>query len=245
MLYALVLMSLIIVGVGLLINQNNAAQLLSGYNTMDASARQTFDLEGYLRIFKRFHLFLGASLLVFGLGLHYTLGELVSGPFLVGYPLLAYAFFIIKSRPYYGNTKKKAPVLVLLVLLLTLAFTAGLFYLGYSENSIQISGDGIIIAGMYGETIAPEQIRDIQLVQELPPIAIKTNGFAVGHLKKGHFGTAHGEEVKLLLNAPAREYLLITTKDGGKTYYTAKNGGHLAIWRQLKERFPDLVKDLQ
>lgn len=52
---------IIFIAVALGINKNNAKYLLSGYNTVSKKAKDNFDLDNYLILFKRFLLILAAT----------------------------------------------------------------------------------------------------------------------------------------------------------------------------------------
>ena len=52
---------IIFMAVALGINKNNAKYLLSGYNTMSKQAKDNFDLDNYLILFKRFLLILAST----------------------------------------------------------------------------------------------------------------------------------------------------------------------------------------
>lgn len=58
---------MIFIGISFLINQNNAKDLLSGYNTMSDVEKQNFDIATYVLYFKKFNLFLGFSLFSFSI----------------------------------------------------------------------------------------------------------------------------------------------------------------------------------
>ena len=58
-------MSIVVIFTGLLfifiskvINKDNAGLLLAGYNTMSKSQREKFDIDGYLKFFKSFIIWL-------------------------------------------------------------------------------------------------------------------------------------------------------------------------------------------
>jgi hypothetical protein len=94
MLYLYFALSLMFVAIGYLITEANAKYLLAGYNTLSEEERRAVALRPYLAYFRKFHLFLGVSFLLVGLALTYLVGERAGGWFMVGYPVLAYAYFI-------------------------------------------------------------------------------------------------------------------------------------------------------
>ena len=112
--------------------------------------------------------------------------------------------------------------------------------LGLKENQLKINFESIEFQGSYGEKILASNIQSIELVKELPKISLKTNGFALGSVKKGFFKTEEGEKIKLIINAEQSSVLLITKKNGQKIYYSAKNESNFNIVSELKNKLPEL-----
>ncbi len=79
-------------------------------------------------------------------------------------------------------------------------------------------------------------MESVVLLQDLPKIRYKSNGYALGSVSKGWFKTDN-EKVKLILNTNTGPYILITKTDGQKVYYVAKSGS-------TEEQFLELKKQL-
>tara|TARA_R110002049_G_scaffold308754_1_gene513861 strand:- start:24 stop:254 length:231 start_codon:yes stop_codon:yes gene_type:complete len=67
MAYVTIITGFIFILVGYLVTKNNASQLLSGYNTMSKEEQKKLDLETYLPFFRKFHVFLGISIIAISL----------------------------------------------------------------------------------------------------------------------------------------------------------------------------------
>ena len=234
MVYVIIFLSLLFAGVGFLINANNAENLLAGYNTLSTEQRKNVDLHGYLRLFKKFHLFLGISVLVIGLGLYVLADESVLILFMTIYPILAYLIFIIIGFRFDQNPsdlKKYAGVLVLVISLILVIY---MMMQGMKENELIILEDKISMEGMYGEQIAFKEIDEIKLVDRLPEITKKTNGFAVGAVRKGHFKTEGGEKVKLMLNGDQVPLIYIRKKDATVLYFSSNTADNQKLFQVLE-----------
>lgn len=256
MIYVILFMGLLFLGIGRLLTVGNAGQLLAGYNTMSEEERRGFDLEGYIPFFRRFHWFLGLSFLAGGFGLYYLVDVDVAGIFLGVYPILAYIYFLWASRRFYRTAGEagsagssgaiKSSIVGIWVLVGSLVFVLGIMALGYQEDRLTVqtlSGNptsseiqefSIRIGGMYGETIPLSDIQSIALLDTLPKITFRENGFALGRISKGYFRTADKERVKLILNARKPPYILITKTNGRKIYYSARSGSTLEQYQQLE-----------
>ena len=239
--YVIIGIGLLFIGIGFLITEKNAKYLLSGYNTMSKEQRDKVELKPYLSHFRKFHIFLGLSFMVIALTLNY-LSPNIGGIFLVVYPIIAYSYFMWTSRGYFKNVKTSRTQLKvgMGILIGTLVFVGAIFYLGYQEDEIIFDKNLITLEGFYGEEIDPSEIQSVELVEELPEIKKRTNGFSSGTVHKGYFKLEDGKRVKLILNSETKPYILFTTKGRKKIYYSSRNTSNQEIYDQLKNLFPDL-----
>src|SRR5690606_35963887 len=229
------------VAIGFIVTEKNAKHLLSGYNTMNEEDRKKVDIKAYIPYFRNFHIFLGISFLVFGTALTYLVSENVGGIFIAVYPILAYIYFTVTSSKYSKGVSKKRNKIGVIILAGTLLFAIGLFGHGFKENTITFDSESILFKGSYGETLIKSEIKTIELVTQLPEITFKTNGFALGTIKKGYFKTKNGEIMKLILNSDNKPIILLTKTNGKKIYYSAKDKLNTKIVDEIKENLPNLV----
>lgn len=232
---------LLFIGIGFLINEKNAKYLLSGYNTMSKDQQDKVELKPYLAYFRKFHIFLGLSFMAIVSLLNYLSPDL-GGIFLGVYPILAYGYFMWTSRGYFKNVKssRKRHKIAMVILAGTFIFVAAIFYLGYQEDEISFDKDQIMLEGFYGEEIDPSEIQSVELVEKLPEIKKRTNGFSAGTVHKGYFKLEDGKRVKLILNNEAKPYVVITKNNGARIYYSSRSKSNQEIYDQLKKLFPEV-----
>ncbi len=237
MIIAITVLSLIFIGVGFIVTENNAKYLLSGYNTMSKEEREKFDIKSYIPYFRNFHIFLGISLFVIGSILFYFINSDWSGIFMGTYPILAYVYFIWKGNQFSKiNDKKQNRKTIIAMSFMFIVFMAivAMFFYSLQDNQIEINDNIVKIKGDYGMDLKTNEIKSIELVNELPEISIKTNGFALQTIKKGNFKTKNGENVKLLINSVKQPIIYITTNTNQKIYYSSKDNSNQKIFDQLK-----------
>ena len=242
MLYIIIGTGLLFISMAFLVTENNSKYLLSGYNTMSEAERTKVDIKSYIPYFKKFHLFLGVSFIAIGLLLHFAIGESASGIFIGVYPILAYIYFMRESNKYWKGSSSKWNKIGLYVLVATLILVVGLLAMGFKENQIVIAPDSVQFQGSYGETLGASDIESVTLVDHLPNITSKTNGFSLGSIRKGYFKTKEGEKVKLILNADNKAYLLFTKTNGEKIYFSAKENTSIELYNELKKFFPEQIE---
>ncbi len=112
----------------LLLTKKNARFLLAGYNTLSEEERKNFDLTGFLKYYRQFHLFLALSVLILGsIAVSLFSGTLPAGLITI-YVLICYIVFLRRTSRFSGpvmQARNKAgifllglSVLIVIVLLL-------------------------------------------------------------------------------------------------------------------------------
>jgi len=182
---------------------------------MTEAQRAVVDIDGYVIFFKQFHLFLSVSLFMLVTGID-LINSNLAGIILGIYPLLGYCYFMLKSRKYFSKVKnhKRNMLIAVVILGITIFFSGKLFYEGFSENKIVLGKNDLEITGMYGEKINRKEIVNMQLVNSLPEISMRSNGFSAGDFRKGYFKTKDRKTVKLFVNKKENPLLLLNTTKG-------------------------------
>jgi len=233
-------MYLLVFGLGLfflllpfLLNEKTARYLLAGYNTMSEKEREAFDLKGYLKLFRKFHFFMGLSFIAFGVLLLENLGENALGIFLGVYPILAYIWFLIKSQRFQSPASKGHNKWALALMFLTLHGVLILFVYGFRENKIEIQDEKLVISGMYGVELPLDKVEKIELREELPIIDRRMNGFNSGAVKRGIFREENGAKLRLLIGGKQEQLIYIQTQSGYPIYYSAAEAPNDSIYNIL------------
>jgi len=237
MLYIIVFLGLLYMGISFIITEKNAPTLLSGYNKMSKEEKARFDLKNYLASFRQFHLFLGLSTLIGGLGLYFVMSKNAGVTFAVLYPILGLVFFILRSNKYWAKNMQRKNNIGAIVLLMTAALVSGLFFWGVKETKINVADTAVGFKGIYGEAIDYQDVTSIDLMQKLPKFTMRVHGFALDGVYKGKFKTADGDIVKLLINAMNKPYIKIEKKNGKDIFFASKNDDNGRIYKELKEKW--------
>lgn len=242
MLVSLILISVIIVAVAFVVNQNNAKRLLNGYNNLSAEQQAKVDIKPYLHFYKQFHLFLGISLFIIGLGLYLLHYNTALGTFIAVYPIIAYVYFAWRTAQFYKRNLCTASSSVLSyvavgILLLTAVGVAALLYVGTKDSKMQIFDNQIVISGMYGESIAYADMQAIVLVDSLPTIVSRNNGFSLGNSHKGYYRTKDGTKVKLFLNTKEPPFILLQRESQPWVYFSQDAQATPKLFMRLQSAF--------
>lgn len=93
--------------------------------------------------------------------------------------------------------------------MLIFTFAAGTIIYGSMEQKVIVKDGFIEINGIYGTKLNVSEIKDISLVDTLPEIKRKTNGFDFGNILKGNFELNEIGIVKLYINRGTPPYIII------------------------------------
>jgi hypothetical protein len=210
---------LMLYGVGFLLTEKTAPSMMSGYQKLSAEDKRAFKLTEFVRFFRKFHFIVGGMIMVLSPLLFFFVGEDANSILIIVFPLLAYIFFIIKIKFYTPASQQLALNFALGLMIVVSLGAAVMFYRSIQPGTILVHGHSLEITGIYGKTIDYVDIEEVVLVDSIPAITLKTNGFESSTVKKGWFKTRSGEKVKLFLTDANPPYLFIQLKDGTKMFY--------------------------
>ncbi len=236
-------MILLIIGIGiilllcgLIITTNNAAQFLAGYNTMSESERATVDLNNLISFNKKFHIALGLSTILIGSMLYYTIGQSKGLLFVCVYPLLAYLYYIPKISSFHKDRPKTKVWLLTGSLGMSILLVGATFYYGNRANTLELNEAQLIINGPYGDEYDLGQVTELTIVDDLPQIKYKKNGYATEDVRKGVFKTEAYQDIKLITDNSGPPYLFINIKDQNPIYFCQEGTDINAFVIQFNKR---------
>ena len=82
---------------------------------------------------------------------------------------------------------------------------------------IIFNDDKIEFTGSYGFELNLSEVESVEMLDKIPAIKIRTNGYSAGNVNKGAFRLESWGKCRLMLNSGEPPFLLIITKDGEKT----------------------------
>lgn len=85
--------------------------------------------------------------------------------------------------------------------------------LSFRPTRITVGEETVKISGMYGREIPIADIVSVELLDEMPPIAMRTNGSDTGNQAKGHFRFSNGDKCLLFIHKKAPYIQLRTSTD--------------------------------
>jgi hypothetical protein len=137
---------------------------------------------------------------------------------LFGSILLPAFYAILQTRLF----SKKQFKLTAVIFIATFAIIAvGITYSSL-EATVTIDGGQVKVGGLYGESIPIADIEHVELIEHLPTITLRTNGYSLANVNKGYFRTDTKETVKLFIHSEESLYIRITRKSGKQIYFNSR-----------------------
>lgn len=220
-----IFLALFFVLLGLGIHKKRWYFLISGYNMMSKEEQAHVDVKSLAKALAGMCYILALLLLGMGLLIEFELWNLmwVLTVAIIFVPLC----FVFYSRRFYpkgmestGTGSPKVKRTSMIVTVVTLIGAGIIIFFSFQPTKFEVDSEQFKISGMYGDSISWEEISDIQLVETLPEIAVRSNGSSVGSKRKGNFKFKNGDSAKLFVDKSVPSFITFTWND--KQYYLNK-----------------------
>lgn len=144
--------------------------------------------------------------------------------------------FIYLSKYEIPKKRKKSYIISTSVAVVTFGFLFAIFYLGFQEAELAVKEETFEISGVYGDHWDYENITQVELLEEMPEVLIRTNGYGMQTLSKGHFKVKGYGSSLLFIYKGHSPYLYIKTKDDN-IFINSKDAQQTKDWyHQLVEQ---------
>ena len=210
--------------------------LIAGYNTMPAEEKAKVDVKGLSSHMRNSLIVIGLLMVLANL-VNKMMGIPISPSILMPAIILpGTLYMVIGSQRYMKKISKgvhKTGTIIGVVVLIVCAVGITILILfGTRSPEFDIVGNQLSISGMYGGDV---QVRHAQLLEKLPAIKMKTNGFSLGENKKGNFKLEEFGQCKLFIESMAGPFIYLESNDGSKIIISTKS----------RAKTEELLADLQ
>ncbi|HOP03203.1 MAG TPA: DUF3784 domain-containing protein [Tenuifilaceae bacterium] len=201
---------LFLIGMGILVK--SYPNLISGYNTLPPEKKKKVDIKGLSTFLRNGFALIGMAIIVIPTFFYFTGLLVLSNVSMVAIILVGVLTIAILSLKFDRNKKGLRQIIPLVLLGITIAFVAMVILYGLKPVKISIQEQTINIEGMYGCTINTADIEEIKLIDSMPQILLRTNGFHLGTTYKGYFALSGFPKVKLFIQNQDGPFLMLSTK---------------------------------
>jgi len=213
---ALIIVQLIIIllflFLGWLVLSRNAYYLISGFSTRPKEEQEELIQNGSVQNTGKLLIATGVGMLVL-LPLHltsfaYTM-EVQFGFMLVF--LLGGTVYLSKYEV--ARKRKRSYLISSSLFVIVMGFVVGLYTLGTQDYEIKFTDETFEITGMYGDKWDRSTIQTVKLLDEMPPVTRKNNGFGLSTLSKGEFTVEGYGKSLLFVRKQSSPYVYIELAD--------------------------------
>ncbi|WP_156290124.1 DUF3784 domain-containing protein [Oceanobacillus salinisoli] len=189
---------------------------------------------GYMKATGRLYLIIAIELTI---GLLLTmLGISYAFEIAVGIFVLLFVVGYIYIQKYELKERRQTAYLSSVITgFITIGIVGYILSRGFLGNELVISDEQIEITGPYGVEVSLQEIREVELLDELPEINVRTNGYAFGERLMGNFSVEEYGSGKLFVHRESKPYLFIEL-DGTYIIINSKDVEQTRKWHnQLQE----------
>ena len=191
--------------------------LISGYNLMSEEEKLQVDIDGLAQALSYMLYVTGALIMLVGVSVELNYFTLL--PIITVLIIIIPVVFTFYSKRFYkngvrlkGNMTSKNKKIAGIITVISLVVVSVILYMSLQPTTFEVGNKDFEISGMYGEAISLKEIKNLQLIEELPPIGARTNGSAIGAKLKGNFKLKDGTVAKLFLDKKIAVFISFETK---------------------------------
>lgn len=226
-----IIIGVLFIGLGFLVRKYPV--LLAGYNTMTKEQKANVDIEGLSKHMCCWFVCIGACILV----LSFVLYLFNLDSYMAFVPIAAIFFIlpvsIVSAQKYDHNPKKKGANTALVMAVLCVAILAYLF-VSVSPAKVEVTEQKVSISGISKTEIPISDIKNVKIAASIPRIKMRTNGFALGNVRKGMFNLDSLGKTRLYLHTTSGPYLIIEDYNGLNTIFSYRDSSQVkTIYDQI------------
>lgn len=201
-------LGLLFIGLGLAVSKYKCYWLISGYNTSSKEAKKNVDVEQLGKHMGRL-LYIIAGI-IWGAAVLSNFIEISVG-IVTGIGLVITFGYIIYMQRFDHNPSTKGEKAIIYVIgAFTIIILIVVFSFGSETNTVKVVNDKIVISGSYSRILKMEDVKNIELLETMPKVLSKTNGYSDGKSKKGEFKLEGGTKDILYIEDKLGPYIKIS-----------------------------------
>ncbi|MGM0750777.1 MAG: DUF3784 domain-containing protein [Bacillota bacterium] len=144
--------------------------------------------------------------------------------------------FIYLSKYEVSSKRKRSYWISSTLFIFIVGFVSVLTYLGYEKYELIVKDESFEVTGLYGEVWKLEDVDTVELMEDMPEVTWKINGFGLSTMAKGEFKVKGYGKSLLFLHKEA-PYVYIRVND----QHLFLNGGNPG---ETKEWYDELSKNI-
>ncbi|MFE8700302.1 DUF3784 domain-containing protein [Cytobacillus sp. FJAT-54145] len=217
------------------IRKKETYDLISGFATRPREEQEELINNGYVKKATMLLMTTGIGMLIL-LPLSFTpfpFSIEVQFGFLLVY-LLGGTIYLSKYEV--EKKRKRSYIFSTILFCVVISGVSILYSYGYRDFDLVLREDSFEVSGMYGDEWTYNDIVQVELLEEMPNIKWKENGFGLSTRAKGHFDVdGHGSSL-LFIHKDSSPYLYIKLENHKDIFINTSNSDEILDWyEKLKE----------
>lgn len=209
-----ILIGVLIVFMGKLVGKNPV--LISGYNHLSSEEINSRQFKMFVAYIEKVCIYAGAISMIGGIMAYFFQSDVMCLLCLI----FSLFFVSVEFQRKRGDKKKWIFVTFLFLLCLILS----LLTISYSGVSVEMYKEQLKIKSLiYKTTIDRNNVEEMRIVDGLPNIKQRRNGYSFNGVRLGNFVTSQGTRVKLYLCSKKPPYIYIKLKSGEICFINMKD----------------------
>jgi hypothetical protein len=137
---------------------------------------------------------------------------------------------IYLSKYEVAHKRKSSYVISISLFIVVIGSLSYLSFLGYQDYRFIIKNESVEITGMYGDEWKFEEIKKVVLLEKMPKVTSKQNGFGTTSMAKGVFSvTGYGNSLLFIKKGASAKIIYIETEEN-KIFINGKNTNETEKW---------------
>ncbi len=227
-------MGLFIIGLGFFIKKY--PDTLAGYNTMPAVKKKYVDIQKVASVYKNGMIAIGVTTIALSAILNYLKFYEYAVIALI-FPLFIGILILIPiAQKYDHNKQSKLKKMLPVIIVGSITIIVALAIYGDSRpTKVILKGNDIEFTGKYGLTISKDNIKKVELLNNIPRVKKRTKGLGLGNILKGHFTLENFGSCRLFLHLPNPPFLYIELNNGNKILFNSTDSQYTKmIYEEIK-----------
>jgi hypothetical protein len=223
---------------GWAILKKEAYGIISGFATRPKEEQKQLIENGFPQKTGRLFIFTGFGMLIL-LPLSFT-SFIYAVEVQFGFMLVFLLGGIIFLSKYELPHKRKRSYMISISLFVVVMSSLGyLSFIGYQDYKLVIRDDSFEITGMYGDEWKFKDINKLEVLEKMPEVTVKQNGFGTASMAKGVFSVkGYGSSLLFIKHGASSEILYIEARNK-KIFINGKDTSETKGWFEQLQMYTE------
>ncbi|MCD8508528.1 MAG: DUF3784 domain-containing protein [Bacillus sp. (in: Bacteria)] len=141
-----------------------------------------------------------------------------------------FAHLIAISKLDAKRVRRRNTIILVVTAIFTIGVIGVVFYIGEQPNDLKIVGNEVHVSGVYGLEWELDGVSNVELMEEMPRILSRSNGFSHGQRAKGRFRVEDLGNGTLFLYRNYPPFLFVQREDGDYFFINSKDQRKTEEW---------------